>query len=346
MPEIIDEITPHDNESSCGVWVFAEQRDGKLKSVSYELLSEGRKLADKLGTELCAVCFGHNVEGAEGLIASGADKVYLADDPALANHQEDLYTEVLVDLVRKHKPEILLAGATALGRSFIPRIAAILHTGATADCTDLDIDPKSKLLLQTKPSFGDNVMATILCPDKRPQISTIRPHVFKIAAPDESRQGEILKVDFNKEAVTSRTKVLSFVEDLSEKVNLHDAESIVAGGRGLGEPENFQMIAELAEALGAAVGATRPPVDDGWIPYSHQIGQTGKIVCPKLYVACGISGAVQHLAGMQTSEVIIAINEDPNAPIFDVATYGIVGDLFQIVPLLTNKLKKKRGLIL
>ncbi len=341
---IIEAAEQEVSEGFQGVWVFAEQRDGKLKSVAYELLTEGRKLADKLGTELCAVSLGHNVEGAEGLVAYGADKVYLADDPALADHQEDYYTGVLVDLIRKHRPEILLAGATAMGRSFIPRVAAIIYTGLTADCTGLDIDPESKLLLQTRPTFGGNVMATITCQAKRPQMATVRPHVFKRAAPDEQRRGEIIKVDFNKESVTSRTKLLSFVEDLSERVKLDEAESIVSGGRGLGKPENFQIVAELADALGAALGSSRPPVDDGWIPYSHQVGQTGKTVCPKLYIACGISGAVQHLAGMQTAEVIVAINEDPNAPIFEVATYGIVGDLFKIVPMLTDRLKKTRGL--
>jgi len=341
---IIEEVEQEVAEGFQGVWVFAEQRDGKLKSVSYELLSEGRKLADKLGTELCAVCIGRNIEGADGLVAYGADKVYLADDPALADHQEDYYTGALVDLIRKHKPEILLAGATAMGRSFIPRGAAIIYTGLTADCTGLDIDPESKLLLQTRPTFGGNVMATITCQAKRPQMATVRPHVFKRAAPDEGRRGEIIKVDFNKKSVTSRTKLLSFVEDLSERVKLDEAESIVSGGRGLGKPENFQIVAELADALGAALGSSRPPVDDGWIPYSHQVGQTGKTVCPKLYIACGISGAVQHLAGMQTAEVIVAINEDPNAPIFEVATYGIVGDLFKVVPMLTDRLKKTRGL--
>lgn len=331
------------SKSFSGVWVFAEQRDGKLKSVSHELLSEGRKLADRLATELCAVCLGHNVEGVEQLVSYGADKVYLADDPALADHQEDYYTGMLVNLIRKHKPEILLAGATAMGRSFIPRVAAILYTGLTADCTGLDIDPESKLLLQTLPTFGGNLMATIICQERRPQMATIRPHVFKTAVPDEQRRGKIIKVDFDRKSVTSRTKLLSFIEDLSEKVNLDDAESIVSGGRGLGKPDNFQIIAELADALGAAMGSSRPPVDDGWISYPHQVGQTGKTVCPKLYIACGISGAVQHLAGMQTAEVIVAINEDPNAPIFEVATYGIVGDLFEVVPMLTAKLKNSRG---
>jgi electron transfer flavoprotein alpha subunit len=187
-------------------------------------------------------------------------------------------------------------------------------------------------------------MATIMCQARRPQMATVRPHVFKMSAPDEGRQGETIKVDFDKEAITSRTRLLNFIEDLTEKVKLDDADIIVSGGRGLGKPENFQIIKELADALGAALGSSRPPVDDGWIPYSHQVGQTGKTVCPKLYIACGISGAVQHLAGMQTSDVIVAINEDPNAPIFQVATYGIVGDLFEVVPMLTDKLKKTRGL--
>ena len=341
----IEVVEQEVSEGYSGVWVFAEQRDGRLKTVSYELISEGRKLADKLGTEVCAICLGHNVEGAEQLITYGADKVYLVDNAALSDHQEDYYTAALVSLVNQHKPEILLAGATAMGRSFIPRVAAILYTGLTADCTGLDIDPESKLLLQTRPTFGGNVMATIMCQARRPQMATVRPHVFKKGAPDDQRNGEIIKVDFDKAAVTSRTKLLSFVEDLSEKVKLDDAEIIVCGGRGLGKPDNFSIIKELADALGAALASSRPPVDEGWIPYSHQVGQTGKTVCPKLYIACGISGAVQHLAGMQTSDIIIAINEDPRAPIFDVATYGIVGDLFEVVPMLTDRLRKSRGAV-
>jgi len=339
----IEEDEQEVSEGYSGVWVFAEQRDGRLKSVAYELVSEGRKLADRLGAELSAVCLGHGVEGLEHLVACGADRVILADDASLADHDEDRYTGVLVDLVRRHKPEILLAGATAMGRSFIPRVASIVHTGLTADCTGLDVDPDSRLLLQTRPTFGGNVMATIVCQAKRPQMATVRPHVFRREAPDAGRQGQIVKVDFDREGVTSRTKLLGFVEDLSEKVKLDEADVIVCGGRGLGKPENFEIVKELANVLGGAVGSSRPPVDDGWIPYSHQVGQTGKTVSPKVYIACGISGAVQHLAGMQTSEVIVAINEDPNAPIFEVATYGIVGDLFQVVPLLTDRFKKARG---
>ena len=323
-----------------GVWVFAEQRNGEIKGVAYELLAKGRELADVLKTDLCAVCLGADVKGVDSLTAAGADKVYLIDDASLASQTEDPYVAELTRLALEHKPEIILAGATPFGRAFFPRVAARLHTGLTADCTGLGIDPEKKLLLQTRPTFGGNIMATIICPDKRPQMSTVRPRVFRRGTQDPSRKGHIIKVDFKKESVTARTKLLNFVADVSEKVKLEDADIIVSGGRGLGKPENFHLIRELAAALGAAVGSSRPPVDDGWISYPHQVGQTGKTVCPKLYVAVGISGAVQHLAGMQTSDCIIAINDDPDAPIFQVATWGLVGDLFKIVPLLTEKLKK------
>ena len=328
------------SDSHHGIWVFAEQRDGRLKSVGYELLAKGRQLADTLDTELCAVCFGHNINETEQLIAYGADKVYLIDNPALANNQEELYTRELVKLIQQYKPAVVVAGATSLGRSFIPRVAAILRTGLTADCTGLEIDTETRLLMQTRPTFGGNIMATIICQAKRPQMSTVRPRVFKKGTPDNKRKGQIIKVDFNGESVTSRTKLLNFVEDLTERVKLEDADIIVSGGRGLGKAENFQLLEELASVMGAALGSSRPPVDDGWIPYSHQVGQTGKTVCPKLYIACGISGAVQHLAGMQTSDTILAINDDPNAPIFEVASYGIVGDLFKVVPMMIDRLKK------
>jgi len=322
-----------------GVWVYAEQRDGKLSSVSYELLARGRELADTLKTELAAVCLGHQVADMESLIAHGADKVYTVDAEALAVPLEDLYAAQMAQLVRTHKPEIVLAGATSLGRAFIPKVAAILKTGLTADCTSLDIDMGKRLLLQTRPAFGGNLMATIICEQKRPQMATVRPRVFKRGTGDKGRQGQIIKVDFDKAAVTSKTKLLQFIEDLGKKVKIEDADIIVSGGRGLGKPENFKLIEALAQVLGAAVGSSRPPVDDGWIPYSHQVGQTGKTVRPKLYIACGISGSVQHMAGMGTSECIIAINNDPNAPIFEIATYGIVGDLFKVVPMLTERLK-------
>lgn len=327
------------SDGHSGVWVFAEQRDGRLKSISYELLTRGRELADTLETELSAICLGHNVSDVQKLISYGADKVYLVDDPALANQPEDLYTGELVSLIRQHKPEIVLIGATSLGRSFIPRVAAILKTGLTADCTGLDIDTEKRLLLQTRPAFGGNIMATIICQSQRPQMATVRPRVFAKTQLN-GRKGDIIKVDFDKASVTSRTKLLNFIEDLTERVKIEDADIIVSGGRGIGKPENFQLIEELAKALGAALGSSRPPVDDGWIPYSHQVGQTGKTVRPKLYIACGISGSVQHMAGMQTSECIVAINNDPEAPIFDIANYGIVGDLFTVLPMLIEKLKE------
>ena len=325
--------------SARGVWVFAETRKGELKKVGYELLSRGRELADTLKTELCAVALGHNIQDVQSLIAQGADKVYLVDSPELADNQEDYLAQSFINLIKEHKPEVVLAGATALGRSFFPRVAAILNTGLTADCTGLDIDTEKRLLLQTRPTFGGNIMATILCPNKRPQMSTVRPRVFKKAPPDPNRKGQIIKVDFKKEGVTARTKLLSFVEDLTEKIKLEDADIIVSGGRGLGKAENFKLLQELAECMGAALGSSRAAVDEGWIPYSHQVGQTGKTVCPKLYIACGISGAIQHLAGMQTSDCIVAINDNPDSPIFQVAHYGIVGDLFQVVPMMIKKMK-------
>jgi electron transfer flavoprotein alpha subunit len=329
------------SDSYRGIWVFAEQREGKVRNVAYELLAKGRELADILKTDLSAVCFGHGIEEVSELIACGADKVYLADSPELADNQEDLYTRVLVELIQQYKPEIVLAGATAFGRAVIPRVAAILRTGLTADCTGLDIDAEQRLLRQTKPAFGGNVMAIIVCPTRRPQMATVRPRVFEKKPPDGSRKGQIIKVDFDRERITSKTKLLNFVEEFAETVRIEEADIIVAGGRGLGKGENFGMLRELASVMGAAVGASRAAVDEGWVPYSCQVGQTGKTVCPRLYIAVGISGAVQHLVGMQTSDIIVAINDDPNAPIFEVATYGIVGDLFKVVPMLTEKLKNQ-----
>jgi len=328
------------SDSHRGIWVFAEQRDGRLKSIAYELLTKGKELADSLQTELSAVCFGHSIDEINQLIAYGADKVYLVDSPELTDNSEDLCTHQLVELIRQYQPEAVIAGATSLGRSFIPRVASIVKTGLTADCTGLEVDTEKRLLLQTRPAFGGNIMATIICPAKRPQMSTVRPRVFKKGAPDKRRKGQIIRVDFNKERITSRTRLLSFVEDITETVKLDEADIIVSGGRGLGKPENFRLLEDLAKVMGAALGSSRPPVDEGWIPYSHQVGQTGKTVCPKLYIACGISGSVQHMAGMQTSEIIVAINDDPNAPIFEIATYGIVGNLFKVVPMLIEKLKK------
>ncbi len=336
--EAVTEV-PVVNDDLRGVWVFAEQWRGVLKSVAYELVAKGRELADTLGTELCAVYFGSGSDHTDELITAGADKVYLVDEPVFAENQEDLCVSKLVEIIKEHKPAIVLAGATSLGRSFIPRVAAILKTGLTADCTGLDIDAETGLMLQTRPTFGGNVMATIICPVSRPQMATVRPRVFKKGIPDKNRQGQITKVDFDKTRLTSKTKLLNFVEDIKEKIKLDEADIVVAGGRGLGKADNFTILAELSAVMGAALGSSRPPVDEGWIGYSHQIGQTGKTVCPKLYIACGISGSVQHMAGMQTSDCIVAINDDPSAPIFEIATYGIVGDLFKVVPMMIEKLR-------
>lgn len=319
-----------------GVWIFAEQSQGRIASVAYELLGIGRKLADELKSELCAVLFGPSEEVSE-LIKWGADKVYYVNSPDYTYLDDELYSKTLVKLINDYKPEILLAGATAIGRSFIPRVAARLRVGLTADCTDLEIDKETGNLLQIRPAFGGNIMATIVSPNSRPQIATVRPRVMKRGQYIPQRKGEIIEVEPLKP--TGRVKILERGETFCE-VNLQDAKVIVSGGRGMGGPEGFKMLWELAKQLGGAVGASRAAVDEGWIPYAHQVGQTGKTVCPKLYIACGISGAVQHLVGMQSSEIIVAINKDPNAPIFNVATYGIVGDVKVIIPLLIKKLKE------
>jgi len=326
-----------------GVWVFAEQRNGRVSTVAFELLGAGRRLADKLGVELSAILFGATKDSAEELIKYGADRVYLADDPALERFNDEPYARLLISLINTHKPEIVLAGATPVGRSFFPRVAAALRAGLTADCTAFDIEPETRNLLQTRPAFGGNIMATIITPSRRPQMATVRPRVMKKLEPDPSRKGEIIfiKPDF----ISSRTRVIDSIKEVSElTVNLQEADVIVAGGRGLGDPKGFKMLEELAGLLGGAVGASRAAVDAGWISYSHQIGQTGKTVCPKLYIACGISGAVQHLVGMQSSDIIVAINKNPEAPIFNVANYGIVGDIYEIVPLLIKRIKELKGL--
>ncbi len=326
-----------------GVWVFAEQHKGSIAGVALELLGEGRKLADKKNAKLAAVFLGHGIKDkAQELIAFGADIVYVADDPTLSDFNDDSYAAILTSLVKQHKPEILLAGATAIGRSFFPKVASSLYAGLTADCTVLDIDAETGHLHQTRPAFGGNIMATIVTPNHRPQMATVRHKVMKPTPRDDARTGEIIDVTLNGSG-TLRTRVIKTVEELGETVNICEADIIVAGGRGLGSAKNFHLLEELAKALGGAVAATRGAVDEGWIPYSHQVGQTGKTVCPKLYIACGISGAIQHIAGMQSSDVIVAINKDPDAPIFSVATYGIVGDVHEVLPIMIKKIREIRG---
>ncbi len=325
-----------------GIWVFGEQKKGIIQPVVYELLGEARRLAGKLETEVSCVLLGDGLDNKriEELFWRGADKVYLVQAKELAHYQDEPYTNVIAELIREYKPEIFLCGATAIGRSLVSRVAVKIKTGLTADCTSLDIDPEKKLLLQTRPAFGGNIMATIICPDYRPQMSTVRHKVMKELMPDKTRKGIIIKKSYDGRLLLSRINMVDIVEELEETVNLAEADIIVSGGRGLGKAENFRIIEELAKAVGGAVGASRAAVDSGWIPYSHQVGQTGRTVCPKIYIACGISGQIQHLAGMQSSKIIVAINKDPHAPIFNVATYGIVGDLFEVVPALTEKFRE------
>lgn len=323
-----------------GLWIFAEQRGGKVQEVAFELLGEGRVLADRLGVELCAVLLGSQVKNcAATLFEHGADKVIVVDHPALAAYTAEPYAEAMSTLIRKYKPEILLAGATSMGRGFIARVAIQVNAGLTADCTELGVDLEKRLLLQTRPAFGGNIMACIICPDHRPQMATVRPKVFKHPVPVAGRRGELIE-----EALLLKdpaVKVIEVVNAMQNEVNVAGAEFIVTGGRGLGAPENFKLMADLADALGgAAVGASRAAVDAGWISSFHQVGQTGKTVRPKIYIACGVSGQIQHLVGMNSSDTIIAINKDPDAPIFGVADIGIVGDLFQVVPEMIKALKK------
>ncbi len=326
-----------------GVWVFAEQKDGKVQPVVYELLGKARELADDLKTYVGAVLLGDNVEKeCDELFKRGADKVYLVEDSLLKHFVDEAYANVFIRLITKYKPEIVLCGATTIGRALMSRVAVPLKAGLTADCTGLSIDPEKKILLQTRPAFGGNIMATIISPNSRPQMATVRHKVFPEAEADNKRKaGEIIREKLVEEDKDVRTKVLEVVKEISSTINLSEADIIVSGGRGLRSKENFKLIEDLAKVLGGAVGASRAAVDSGWISYAHQVGQTGKTVCPKLYIAVGISGQIQHLVGMQSSKCIVAINSDPSAPIFSVAHYGIVGDLFEIVPQLTKALEKR-----
>jgi electron transfer flavoprotein alpha subunit len=336
------EHEPHvDLSAYRGVWVFAEQKDGVIQSVVWELLGVGRRLALSRKTELAAVLIGYNVAGqAAVLFQRGADKVYLAEHPGLSRYLDEPYSLILTKMIRQYKPEIVLTGATTIGRALIPRTAVEVKTGLTADCTGLDIDPGSGHLLQTRPAFGGNIMATIRCENDRPQMATVRHKVMEEAPFDPKRTvGEVVRIDVSNADAASRTNVLEVVKEIEETINLAEADVIVSGGRGMKGPENFAMLRELAGVLDAAVGASRAAVDSGWIGYSHQVGQTGKTVSPNIYFAFGISGAIQHLAGMSSSKVIVAVNKDPEAPMFKVANYGIVADLFQVVPALVAEIK-------
>lgn len=325
------------------IWVFAEQREQRLMNVSLEILGEARKLADKKGVKVCAVLVGYGVKGlAEELIKYGADVVYVIDKPLLKNYTTEGYAKVIVDLANELNPEVILYGATYIGRDLAPRIASRLHTGLTADCTGLDID-ESGLLLQIRPAFGGNLIATIICPERRPQMATVRPGVMKKAPKDEKREGKIIEIQANIKESDIRAQIVDIIKEAKSKVNIEEADIIVSGGRGVGGAEGFKLIQQLADVLGGVVGASRAAVDAGWILQDHQVGQTGKTVRPKLYIACGISGAIQHIAGMGSAKTIVAINKNPDAPIFKVADYGIVGDLFKVIPALIEEIKRVKN---
>ena len=325
-----------------GISLFAENHDSKLEPVVLEIIGAARELNKDLNTTISAVLIGNGVEHlAEELISYGVDEVWMVDSPEIGDFEEDVEAKLVEDIILKKKPEIFLGGGTIIGRSLLPRVAANLLTGLTADCTELHVvtgEDGTKLLSQTRPAFGGNIMATIMCDKHRPQMATVRHKVMEEAEKvGKNHKGRVVKFD-NLFIPKSKLKILDFIKGEGKHVNLQDADIIVSGGRGIQDPKNFALIEELAEAVGGALGASRAAVDAGWIDYPHQVGQTGKTVNPVVYIACGISGAIQHLAGMKSSDVIIAINNDINAPIFDVAHYGIVGDLFEVIPEIIKQL--------
>lgn len=327
------------------LWVFIEtNEDGSAKNVGIELLNPGKQMATKQGGILVAIVVGNKVdEAVKSVSEHGADKIIVVEGEEYAHYSTDAYTTAICTLVEKYAPTSMLIGATNNGRDLGPRVSCRLKTGLTADCTALDIDEESGNVAWTRPAFGGNLMATILCPDNRPQIGTVRPGVFKKSESAPSN-AEIIREDIHVNEKDIRTKILEFIKEIdSELVDLESAEIIVSGGRGVGGSDGFAPVKELAKVLGATVGASRAAVDSGWISHSHQVGQTGKTVGPKLYIACGISGAIQHLAGMSSSDCIVAINKDADAPIFNVANYGVVGDLFEVLPILTEEIKKARA---
>lgn len=329
------------------LWVFVEtDADGNAKRAGLELLNPGKGLAEKQGGELVAVMIGQGLEAAvKEAAAYGADKAITVEGDEYKQYSTDAYAYALCELIKKYDPQTVMIGATNTGRDLAPRCSSRLKTGLTADCTAVSIDEESGNVVWTRPTFGGNLMACIMCPDTRPQMGTVRPGVFKKAEPVKDREIETVKEEIHISSEKIRTKLLEVIKETAgELVNLEEAEVIVSGGRGLGGPEKFAMLQELADALGGVVGASRAAVDSDWIPHAHQVGQTGKTVAPKLYIACGISGAIQHIAGMSGSKTIVAINKDPEAPIFGIADYSIVGDLNEIVPVLTEEVKKLKGI--
>ena len=326
-----------------GVWVIAEHHENKVHPVAFQLLGKGRELADLLKVNLTLVILGANFdEMLEDFSQYGMDDILYIKSPILKDYYSDLYVKAITDLVLDNKPEIILIGATPTGRDFAPRVAKRLNAGLTADCTGLEINPETRNLLQTRPTFGGNIMATIRTPSSRPQMATVRPGIYKMSE-KEKKNIRIKKIDYNFKEKDSVSKIVKIISKKKNTVNLEDAKIIVAGGRGVGSMENFKVIEDLANALDAELGGSRITVELNWLDPDRQIGQTGKTVSPKLYIACGISGAIQHIVGMENSDTIVAINKDPNAPIFNVAHYGIVGDLHEIIPILIEEIKKTKS---
>lgn len=329
------------------LWTIAEQSKGKLRDVSFELLSRGRKLADKMDTKLCSILLGNNVsdETLHELIYRGADEVYFIEDIRLENFIVETYSKVLSDLIKKYNPHSVLAAATSSGRTLMPHVAIHVKTGLTADCTELDIEEGTNYLLQTRPAIGGNIMATIKTPNHSPQMATVRPKSSRPLPIDKSRVGKIIRLELKDELVDDRVKVVGFRKDLEEFVNIEEAEVVVSGGKGMKKQENFVLLRDLAKQFNGVMGASRDAVDRGWLSYPHQVGLSGKTISPKLYICAGISGAIQHLAGIKTSEYIVAINQDPDANIFQLADYGIVGNLFEVIPKLNARLEayKREG---
>jgi electron transfer flavoprotein alpha subunit len=329
--------------SKPAVWILIEQNDGVIASVSWELMGKGRELADDLSGELCGVLVGHKIKDqAAEAFCYGADKVYVIDDPVLAYYRTGSYAHGIVELARKYKPEVFLMAATSLGRDLSGAVATQLAAGLTADCTVLEIDPETKLLHQTRPAFGGNIMATIYCATARPQMASVRPRLLPVPERDTKRTGEIIEEALGLEEKDVKTRRLEYIPDEGMSVNIEDAEYIVTGGRGLGGAEGFEAVKAVAEALDGTVGASRPPIDAGWIPYAHQVGMSGHTVRPKVYIAAGVSGAVHHIVGMEGADLIIAVNKDPEAPIFKTANYGVVGNLFDVLPALSAEISKRR----
>ena len=324
-----------------GILVYAEQERGKVHPVVFELIGEARKLAKKVGYKVYAVMVGTNgtAENAKELLPYGVDEVFVYGHEGFAGFKADCYADAVADCISKLRPSVVLVGGTSLGRSLAPRLSTRFHTGLTADCTKLEMKSNTDLV-QIRPAFGGNLMATIICPDHRPQMSTVRPGVMEKAQYQEGRKGEIVKLNVSFKEGEIRTKVLEIVKSLKETVSLTDAKIIVSGGMGLGKPEGFELLKQLADKLGGVVAASRAAVDAGWIDHSYQVGQTGTTVKPKVYFACGISGAIQHVAGMQDSELIVAINTNESAPIFEIADVGIVGDLYKVIPAIIEELDK------